>query len=175
MRDVETVLTWTPSALQSPSSGLFSPPSGRWFHSSVWSWHLNSAEETSRLSRCVFQHLSAEAERCLIFVSTAEEMLLLSSYHCSSPPTLGVKVVVVVVGGSQPHLCLVEKLLVDGAEVFKLLPKLHQGILLLTDVLLQHLHGHLHLLLHPNLHLQLLLHILRRLIIETGTNYFGVF
>lgn len=75
--------------------------------------------------------------------------------------------------GSLPHLCLVEKLLVDGAEVFELLPKLHQGILLLTDVLLQHLHGHLHLLLHPNLHLQFLLHILRRLNIETGTNYFG--
>lgn len=81
--------------------------------------------------------------------------------------------VVVGDGGDQPHLCLVEKLLIDGAEVFKLLPKLHQGILLLTDVLLQHLHGHLHLLLHPNLHLQFLLHILRRLIIETGTNYFG--
>lgn len=128
--------------------------------------------KTSCLSRCVFQHLSAEAERCLITVSTAEEMLLLSSYHCSSPPTLGVKV---VVGGSQPHLCLVEELLVDGTEVFQLLPKLHQGILLLTDVLLQHLHRHLHLLLHPNLHLQFLLHILQRLIIETGTNYFGVF
>lgn len=94
----------------------------------------------------------------------------------SSPPSLGVKVVVCVCGGgSQPHLCLVEKLLVDGAEVFELLPKLHQGILLLTDVLLQHLHGHLHLLLHPNLHLQFLLHVLRRLIIETGTDYLGVF
>lgn len=73
---------------------------------------------------------------------------------------------------SPPHLCLVEKLLVDGTEVFKLLPELHQGILLLADVLLQHLHGHLHFLFHPNLHLQLLLHILRRLNIRSNTNYF---
>lgn len=41
------VLTWPPSVSQSPSSGWFSPPSERWFHSSVWSWHLNSAEKTS--------------------------------------------------------------------------------------------------------------------------------
>lgn len=43
------ILTWPPSVLQFPSSGLFSPLSERWFHSSVWSWHLNSAEGTSCL------------------------------------------------------------------------------------------------------------------------------
>lgn len=105
------VLTWPPSVLQSPSSGLFSPPCERWFHSSVWSWHLNSAEETSCLRRRrVFQHPSAEAECCLISVCTAEEMLLaVLLYGCSSPPTLGVMVAgegVCVAGGGHSLTCV---------------------------------------------------------------------
>lgn len=42
-----SALTCSPSVLQSPSSGLFSPPGERWLHSSVWSWHLHSEGDRS--------------------------------------------------------------------------------------------------------------------------------
>lgn len=58
------------------------------------------------------------------------------------------------------HLWLVLQLMVERPQVVQLLTQLHQGVMLLADVLLQHLHGQLHLLLHANLHLQLPLHVL---------------
>lgn len=59
-----------------------------------------------------------------------------------------------------PYLQLERQFMLEGPEIVQLLSECHQRILLLTDILLQHLHGQLHLLPHADLRLQLLLHVL---------------
>lgn len=107
------ILTWPPSVLQSLSSGLFSPLSERWFHSSVWSWHLNSAEGISCLkSRCkhqnVFQNCENLLKHCLLNLTTLQSsttpncpaivlscLISLSPQlkkRCWSPHTVGVEI-----------------------------------------------------------------------------------
>lgn len=65
-----------------------------------------------------------------------------------------------VCSSSRPYLQLEGKFMLESPEVIQLLPQRHQGVLLLADILLQHLHSQLHLLPHADLHLQFFLHIL---------------
>lgn len=64
------------------------------------------------------------------------------------------------------YLQLKGKLVFKSSEIIQLLPQGHQGILLLTDILLQHLHSQFHLLPHADLQLQLLFNVLP----QTQTN-----